>query len=207
MRSQKGVLAAIAVTVVVFNAVVGLIGGASLMQALLRGAISALFFVPIFWLILRLVDRRHRRRHDLSDVGDPPSANAPICVTATVNSAVSLEAATREVERRINEMNGRMSRTPATEGHIHVSANFGSRLALRFFGVYMSAGRRRLPIQMNVELRNGVSPGVQARIEARSDEGAFLYRMPALEAEYRRSLNALVAQVREALGEQPPSAE
>jgi hypothetical protein len=187
------------VIVAVTRALIGLVLGESVLGALVGGVLFAVLFVPIFFLFTRALDRRHRRGMGLSGDSTFTTSNDPISVTATCEATGSVETVADAVEQQIVELKGRPRRTTGPDDQVEVSAGLGSRLALRFFGIYLSAGRRRIPMQLRVKVhRNGID-GVVANIEACSDEGWYLVRVSSLEVEYRQRLDALVAQLRDAV--------
>ncbi|MGH3328986.1 MAG: hypothetical protein ACRDPT_14550 [Streptomycetales bacterium] len=117
----------------------------------------------------------------MSDTGDTPMA---------------VDHAANAVEQAVVTLGGRCQRTEDSESLIELRSTFGSRLAFRLFGVYMSAGRRRMPIKMETQVLAVGRHQTLVTIKACSDEGSYLYRLPTMEAEYERALTKLVSQVR-----------
>ena len=186
------------VVTAVSRALAGLVLGDSPSRAAASGVLFAVWFVPGFLLLMWVLDRRGRRRLGLSGSSSLTPANVPICVRATATAMGSVGDVASAVEHKVIALKGRVQRNAGAEGEIHLSASLGSRLALRLIGFYPAPGRRRLPMKLHVELRRSDIDGVVGNIEACSDEGWYLLRSSTFEAQYRRALDGLASQVREA---------
>jgi hypothetical protein len=206
MRSRRVPLIIGSVVVVaVTRALLGLLGGDSPLRAVLGGVLFAVLFVPVFFLLMRSMDRRRRKSLGLSGDSTLSTSNDPICVMSTCTAIGSVTAAADAVEQQMVNLKGRPRRTTGSNDEIVLSAGLGSRLALRLFGIYLSPGRRHMPMRLRVEVRGDGASGVAASIQACSDEGWYLVRPSSFEAEYRRALDVVVRQLREAVSGYSPA--
>jgi hypothetical protein len=193
------------VIVAITRALVGLLGGDSPVRAVIGGALFAVLFVPVFFLLMRSMDRRRRKSLGLSGDSTLSTSNDPICVTSTFRATGSVTSVADAVEQQMVGLKGRPRRTTGPNDELEVSAGLGSRLALRLFGIYLSGGRHRMPMRLRVKLRSDGPEGVVASVEACSDAGWYLVRPSSFEAEYRRALEGVVAQLRDAVSGYSPA--
>lgn len=108
-------------------------------------------------------------------------------------TAVPVEKAQQALLSKIRAMGGRVT----TEAANTIEAEFGSRLALRLLGVYLRAGRARLPMKLSIHLAP-VDSETCVRLRVASDEGWYLVRFGRLYDAYEAAFGDVVGRLRSA---------
>lgn len=194
-------IAASVVVMTVVEAVITILLGVSVVTALWSGFAFAVVFVPVYWVVMIVVERRQQRRLGISVGALPVFDPHPIYFTENFDRAGSVASAVTAAEDQITTLKGRVRREPGQDGGTRIIAAFGSRLTFRMFGISSARGRRQLPMKVVVEVQTEIDDAERARItiNSRSDSGWYLVRLPSVEVEYNRALRALVTQLRHAL--------
>lgn len=109
--------------------------------------------------------------------------------TTSLRPHDAISRAVVEFERRTATVN--------LESETDVSATGGSRWGFRLFGVYMNAGRKRLPWQATLRLSDG-DPESSIWMSLRSDPGRPLIAVPRVSREYEVLFEEMVASMRRA---------
>jgi hypothetical protein len=81
-----------------------------------------------------------------------------------------------------------------------IEASFGSRLALRLFGVFLPPGRKRFPMRLKLAVA-----GSEVVADLRSDEGRYLMRVSTMDRVFMDHAAHVFAALRAATGSVGPS--
>lgn len=198
------VVAAAVVFTVVYGLVSFLSGGFSAAWVL-SGALFTAILVLSLWLLTKALERRRQSRLGISAGIAPTTDNETICVAEDCTVAMPVDVATTAVENQITALGRSPQRDVGSDGDVCISASFGSRTALRMFGTNTLRGRRSLPMTVEVNFRADGDDATVAEIRACSDAGWYAVRFPSFDIEYRRTLVALLAQLRGTLAGCSPS--
>jgi hypothetical protein len=80
----------------------------------------------------------------------------------------------------------------------NLAGTIGSRSELRLYGLFMKAGRESLPIKV-VATTSGTAGEILVNVELESNEGWYLFRLPALAKAYRKAFASLESELEDLL--------
>ena len=116
--------------------------------------------------------------------------NVPVSETKRFTSQLRLDEFSSALQGFTRDRRGRVS----THSSPFI-ASFGSRAAMRFFGVNMKAGRARLPFLLRADLQPSEGAAI-VTLNLESDEGYYAFgRLAVMDIAYQELFSHLVAEL------------